>query len=104
MSKIFCYTNPCGFRNYSELGGHWGWNELTKYYPVLFRERGLGKALGMVIWMTNGSKNVSVDDGSGIWNGCHIVLTTVVGQEDPAICDVVVDPEEGIHRKANHTK
>lgn len=54
MSKSFCYTNPTEFRNYycPELGGHWGWNELTKWSLTLqevFGELGLGKALGMVI-------------------------------------------------------
>lgn len=54
----------------------------------------------------NASKNVnvSVDDGLAIWSGRRITLVLMDYQEDSAICDVVVDLEEGTHRWENHTK
>ena len=50
--------------------------------------------------MMNAPKNVnvSVGDGLAIWSGRRIALMSMVYQEDSAICDVVVDPEEGTHQ------
>ena len=63
-------------------------------------EPDLGNALGMVIWMMT-ARNVNVDDSLAIWSGRS--LTTMVGQEDAATYDFVVDSAEGAHWTANHT-